>query len=224
MGQLCPKLPSSVSDCESNSSCNTETIAMNSNLTSTNRTNVYKNEMDELHQNHASHCETQVKCNLDLAGDSQNASSKCTHAQTTLSKSLKCVALNVSGLNTKLLNGVLDQYLSQFDIVSLVEMNTDSPILSETLFNSYSCFSMKKSNPNRKYKYGGIHGLCVCVSPTFKENVEIVPDTVSECTLWLKIESGKTMRYILGALYIPCDGSRFYFDEIFDQIESDILI
>ena len=129
----------------SNSSCNTETIAINSNLTSTNRTSGCKNELEELCQNHSSHCETQVKCNLDLASDSQNARNKSTHGQTTSSKSLKCVALNVSGLNSKLPNGVLDQYLSQFDIVSLVETNTDSPVLSETLLNNYSCFSMKKN-------------------------------------------------------------------------------
>ena len=130
--------------------------------------------------------------------------------------------LNVSGLNAKLRNGVLDQYLSTFDIVSLVETNTDSPVIPETLLNSYSCFTMKKANSTCKYKYGGIHGICVLVSPTYNENVELISDTVSECTLWLKITSNNTAHCILGAMYIPCEKSRFYF-EVFDQIENDIL-
>ena len=32
-----------------------------------------------------------------------------------------------------------------------------------------------------------------------------------------------TFTGILGPVYIPCDNSRFHFDEVFDQIESDII-
>ena len=173
---------------------------------------------------HAALADNNNSVHLVSASNPKNAYAKSAQVQSPCrANDIRCVALNVSGLNAKLRNGVLDQYLSKFDIVSLVETNTDSPVISETLLNSYSCFTMKKSNSTCKYKYGGIHGICVLVSPTYKENVELISDTVSECTLWLKITSNNTAHCILGAMYIPCEKSRFYFDEVFDQIENDIL-
>ena len=173
---------------------------------------------------HAALADNNNSVHLVSASNQKNTYAKSAQVQSPCRANyIRCVALNVSGLNAKLRNGVLDQYLSTFDIVSLVETNTDSPVISETLLNSYSCFTMKRSNSTCKYKYGGIHGICVLVSPTYKENVELISDTVSECTLWLKITSNNTAHCILGAMYIPCEKSRFYFDEVFYQIENDIL-
>ena len=107
--------------------------------------------------------------------------------------------------------------------MSLVETNTVSPVVPETLLNSYTCFSMKKVNPSCKYKYGGIHGICVIVSPACKDKIEITSDTVSECTLWLIFKSKKSNNCIIGAMYIPCEKARFYFDEVFEQIGNGIL-
>ena len=88
---------------------------------------------------------------LVLASTPKNTYAKSAQVQSPCrANDIRCVALNVSGLNAKLRNGVLDQYLSTFDIVSLVETNTDSPVISETLLNSYSCFTMKKSNSTCK--------------------------------------------------------------------------
>ena len=136
---------------------------------------------------------------------------------------LKCVSLNVSGLHSKLRLGILDQYLTNFDVISLVETNTDLPELSDTLVSQYACFSKKKSNPSSQYKYGGIHGICILVKPVFKDSFEIISDLESECILWGKIKLNDNSQFIIGAAYIPCDNSRFHFDEIFNQIENDIL-
>ena len=93
---------------------------------------------------------------------------------------IKCVTLNVSGLNNKLNNGILDQYLANFDIILLVETNCESPNLQNTLLNDFTSVSKKKVKLNRKYKYGGIHGICALLSPDLKDAVDLSPDTKSE--------------------------------------------
>ena len=95
---------------------------------------------------------------------------------------IKCVTSNVSGLNNKLNNGILDQYLANFDIILLVETNNESPNLQNTLLNDFTSVS-KKVKLNRKYKYGGIHGICALLSPDLTDAVDLIPDTKSECVL-----------------------------------------
>ena len=136
---------------------------------------------------------------------------------------IKCVTINVSGLNSKLNNGILDQYLANFDIILTVETNCDSPILKDTMLSEFSHISKKKFKSDRNYKYGGIHGISALISPDLKEVIELIPDTESECVLWLKIKSVMGGSFIMGSVYIPCDTSRFNFDEVFDQIERDII-
>ena len=61
---------------------------------------------------------------------------------------LKCVSLNVSGLQSKLRLGILDHYLEKFDIIGLTETNTDSPELSNTRLSNFACYPKKMSNPS----------------------------------------------------------------------------
>ena len=60
-------------------------------------------------------------------------------------KYIKCVTLNVAGFHNKLELGILDQYLSEFDIICLVETNTDSPHLDKSLLSDFLCIPKKKS-------------------------------------------------------------------------------
>ena len=136
---------------------------------------------------------------------------------------INCVSLNVSGLQSKLRLGILDQYLANFDIIALSETNTDSPELSNTLLNKFVCFTKKKHNPSAKYKYGGVHGLCILVNPAYAEFFQIFTETESECTLWGKLKMNDGLQCMIGAVYIPCDSSRFHFDETISQIENDII-
>ena len=75
---------------------------------------------------------------------------------------------------------------------------------------------------DRKYKYAGIHGICALLSPELKDAVDLIPDTKSECVFWLKLHSVTHGDCIIGSVYIPCDTSRFHFEEVFCQIENDI--
>ena len=58
-------------------------------------------------------------------------------------KYIKCVTLNVAGFHNKLELGILDKYLSEFDIC-LVETNTDSPHLDKSLLSDFLCISCEK--------------------------------------------------------------------------------
>ena len=136
---------------------------------------------------------------------------------------LKCVSLNVSGLQSKLRLGILDHYLEKFDIIGLTETNTDSPELSNTRLSNFTCYPKKMSNPSSKYKYGGIHGICILVNPVYADSFQIVTDIESECTLWGKLKVNDDLHFIIGAVYIPCDNSRFHFDDAISQIEKDII-
>ena len=99
----------------------------------------------------------------------------------------------------------------------------DSPVLTDTLLNEYLCLSKEKVNANQKFRYGGIHGLCILVKPELVENVEVIKDTTSECILWIKVKIGDIFQCIFGAVYVPCENSRFYFNDVFQEIENDML-
>ena len=143
----------------------------------------------------------------------------------TTSSQIKCVSVNVAGLHDKLRYGIIDTFLHTRDILCLYETNTDDPDLKHSLLENFKCISKLKPKKS-KYKYGGIHGMCMLFNPQFMKkckNVERVPDIGAECVLWVKIELNDGFSFIIGAVYMPCETSRFYFDEAFEQIEKDIV-
>ena len=99
-------------------------------------------------------------------------------------------------------NGILDQYLANFDIILLVETNCESPNLQNTLLSDFTSTSKKKVKLDRKYKYGGIHGICALLSPGLKDAVDLIPDTNSECVSWPKINSVTHGDCVIGSVYI----------------------
>ena len=64
-----------------------------------------------------------------LASKNQNIVKKENHISELSINKLKICHLNVSGLQKKLDNGILDQFLSDYDLIFLVETNTESLIL-----------------------------------------------------------------------------------------------
>ena len=53
------------------------------------------------------------------------------------------------------------------------------------------------------------------VKPNIAKKVAVLDDTNSECVLWLRFEINDSFSFILGALYIACETSRFYCDDTF---------
>ena len=134
------------------------------------------------------------------------------------------MTLNVSGPHNKLNHGILDQYFANFhDIISLAETNTDSPGLKDFILNNFTCIDTKRIKQNSRYKYGGIYDICTIVSTEFKDKIIVIPDTESECTLWLKLKLSENDECILGAVYMPCEPSRSHDEQMFSQIENDIV-
>ena len=135
---------------------------------------------------------------------------------------LKICHLNVSGLQTKLENGILDQFLSSYDLIFLVETNTESPILKDTILENYKFLVKRKINSNHKFKYGGVHGMIVLIKENLSSAVEEI-ELSAECALWIRVKINGIFHGIFGSIYVPCESSRFYYNEIFEEIENDIL-
>ena len=137
--------------------------------------------------------------------------------------SLCIMALNVCGLTSKLSLGLLDNVLNICDIMCLSETKC-SDIDPSNLPNHVAFFAEKpkvmssQANP----PLGGIHGLCVLVSKKIDDYCEMLADCTSNSVLWLKFSNkayGKP--FILGAVYIPHEGSKYYSNDIFDEINDD---
>ena len=131
--------------------------------------------------------------------------------------------MNVDGLEGKLNGGILAYEMSDGDFIVFLETRTDNPNFDNTVLCDYTTFVKKKpKKQSGSYHYGGIHGICVLLNDRFSiKNCHIIENTVSECILWvrLKIES---FEFILGAVYIPCVSSPFFFEDIWDQIHDDV--
>ena len=57
---------------------------------------------------------------------------------------IRIAGLNVYGLESKFRDGQLEEFIENFHIVCLTETKTDTPDLSNTSLNDYSCFAKKK--------------------------------------------------------------------------------
>ena len=136
---------------------------------------------------------------------------------------MKILSLNVNGLSSKLDNGLLDIHLAGADIICLTETKTDFPDLKDTVLANCKCYSMQKLS--RNHKYGGIHGICIIFSDVIYNNSDLVADTRSESTLWLRINKEILgFEFVLGAIYLPCEGSVHFNDDIFDKLADDLIM
>ena len=135
---------------------------------------------------------------------------------------VRCVGLNVNGFLGKCENGILSTYLSQFDIICLSEtkIQTMPPNFSKSELGDYTPV-IKPRPEGSKHRYGGFHGLMALVHPSFKDP-EVLRGTQAEAVLWIKI-SRDDMSCIIGALYIPCNGSIHSSGAITDDICLDLV-
>ena len=128
-------------------------------------------------------------------------------------RKLKICGLNVCGLNSKLNNGYFSDYLNMFDIFCI----TESKVSIGNNINNYSVFNLNKS---KKYPLPAIHGLQVYIKDSIAGQCCQILDIEFLCksVLWLKISKD----FIIGALYIPHQGSKYYCSQFFDDLSYDI--
>ena len=132
------------------------------------------------------------------------------------------LSLNVNGLKSKLDTGLLDLYSKIFDIICLTETKTDTPDLLNTYLSEYKCHSIQKSS--NKQQYGGFHGMCILMKNSIFECSTRIQPTLSESVIWVKVGSELLgFPFILGAIYLPCEGSIHYSHEVFDDLCNDIV-
>ena len=122
--------------------------------------------------------------------------------------------LNVCGLNSKLNFGELNDYIKKFDIFCI----TESKVSKGPHIDNYTVFNIEKNT--KKYPYPGIHGLQVYVADHIAGLCYQINDTslICESALWIKIAEN----LIVGALYIPHEGSKHYCHEFFTDLALDI--
>jgi len=131
------------------------------------------------------------------------------------------MCLNVCGLGTKLKYGILDKYISDYDIISLCETKTDHIDYEDFPGYTVFCLQKKKSQP---YRYGGIHGICILVKDVFAASTSIIQNTSSENILWIYVNNNVlNIELIIGSVYIPHENSVYYQSDIFDKIAEDLI-
>ena len=135
---------------------------------------------------------------------------------------LSILSLNINGLKSKLDTGLLDLYAQNFDIICLTETKTDTPDLINTYLSEYKCYSIKKSSNNQKF--GVYHGMCILMTNSIFDCSTLIQPTLSESVIWVKVESEFLgFSFIIGAVYLPCEGSIHYSQEVFDNLCTDIV-
>ena len=133
-----------------------------------------------------------------------------------MKQQIKICTLNVCGLNARLNDGILEDYIENFDILCVSESKRPKG----TDIASYTAFDM--TNKIRKYPLPGVHGLHVYISDHIANKcTQILDDRFhSDLVLWVKILD----KFILGAAYIPHQNSIYHYSNIFDDIAFDISI
>ena len=110
--------------------------------------------------------------------------------------------------------------MQDYDIVCLSETKNDN-IERGAIENLVSICMPKRNNLHR---YGGIYGICVLVKEQLAPFVKVLNDCASECVLWMKIDKlVYGTEVIIGATYIPHEGSPYYDESVFDTLLNDIV-
>lgn len=64
-------------------------------------------------------------------------------------------------------------------------------------------------------------GIGILVRNALKDNVEVL-DATSNCVLWCRYRD-VNRSLIIGAVYIPPEGSNYFQSDVFDVIQRDLL-
>ena len=123
-------------------------------------------------------------------------------------------SLNVCGLNSKLSTGHLDDYVKLYDIFCVSE----SKMKNGVEIDEFTVFNLE--NKTQNYPLPGIHGLHVYIANHIANKCVQITENNLHCNLviWIKIADS----FILGALYLPYEGSDYNNGDIYDELALDI--
>ena len=138
------------------------------------------------------------------------------HLTSSLNNSMKLLVLNVAGLMSKIKYG-LDYHMRSYDVVCLSETKLDSyddPSLDGFVLHS-------KIRKSCKRKSGGI---AIYVKSSLAKYFKTPAIASSEFVIWLTVNKEYLgFDFVLGAVYIPPEGSPYSSHDAFENIEDDII-
>ena len=87
---------------------------------------------------------------------------------------------------------------------------------------NFTCFDLEIENKPKTYPYPGIHGLTVYIKDNLAASCHLITseDFLCSSVIWIKINEN----FILGALYLPHESSKHYYEDVFEDLTSDIDI
>ena len=130
------------------------------------------------------------------------------------------LSLNICGLLSKIKYGNFESYIKDFDFICLSETKTNY-IADDEISGFNAFFSSKKIQNGRSKKSPE---LGILVNEKVNKFTKIIENTTSNWILWLMVgENRENIEFILGCAYIPCEGSTYHNDHIFNDISDDIL-
>ena len=137
-----------------------------------------------------------------------------------LKASIRLFSINVGGLSTKYDLGILDLKVRNYDIICLTETKTQC--IENFVFNGFKAIAMPAKSLNTKYC--GFHGICIYVREEIFDDIEIVCDlSVSESIMWFIVNVKYVgYKFLAGVAYIPHEGSKYYSNDLFDNIIFDL--
>ena len=119
------------------------------------------------------------------------------------------------GLCAKLKFPAFQEFLNQYDIICLTEIKTDQ--YDEVNIDWLKFISASRAVAKRKSG-----GVGVFIKKTIWPFVNIL-DNSSENCLWFTFNDHYDLKCVLGAVYIPPEGSPYSSVSIFDKLEQHII-
>ena len=132
---------------------------------------------------------------------------------------MKFATLNVCGLKTRINYPDFTDYLSNYDILCLVETKLDQTDIVS--LPGFDCISQ----PRKELFFRRSGGIAVFVKNKFSEYCTYQPSE-SDYIMWMCIDKRLTdsdENMYLGIVYVPPSQSRFYNDDKLSKLENEIM-
>ena len=132
---------------------------------------------------------------------------------------VKFASLNCCGFNSKMNNGVFDEYLSDSDIIIVTETNSTFADLASSKLCDYTAYNSSLYNS----VLFANSGVFLLVRDRYVKWVKELKGS-SKNVLWFKVSKEVFgIDCILGAAYITNESSVYYTNDMFELISNDII-
>ena len=122
----------------------------------------------------------------------------------------KLVLLNVRGIKSKLKLNEIYNVVTEYDIIGLTETLSNA-------FDFENLKTLKVFSGSDKLNLKGLRGLALVVRKSLKYKF-----SETELGLWVHVEMGG-YNFSIGLYYAPCEGSKLWDVNFFDEIQADVL-